>query len=233
MQLGVTQRLAVSAQAARALFGPAWQTLGTRVLPLGIDLEAFARPVDPLALRAELGLPAGEPVLGHVGQFRPEKNHRFLLEVFAAYVRRGGPAQLLLIGDGALRGDIEAQARQLGLEQRVHLLGPRADVARLLLGAIDVFVFPSVFEGLSLALLEAQSAGLPCVVSSGLSAGSQLDGTDYTALPLDRGPDAWATAIAAALSRGRALPTGNPHDVVHGAEALRGVYVDASAGAAH
>ena len=233
MQLGVTHRLAVSSQSARALFGPDWRALGTQIMPLGIDLQAFTQPVDSRALRAELGLTAGEPVLTHVGQFRPEKNHPFLLEIFAAYVKRYGPAQLLLIGDGALRGDIEAQARQLGLEERIHLLGPRPDVARLLLGAADVFVFPSFYEGLSLALLEAQSAGLPCVVSSGLSAASQLEGANYTSLPLDRGADVWATAVATALQRGRTLPTSNPHDIVHGAEVLSGMYMTASARTAH
>ncbi|ULH13894.1 glycosyltransferase (plasmid) [Deinococcus sp. KNUC1210] len=233
MQLSVTDRLAVSTEAAQALFGPDWQALGTQIMPLGIDLQAFTQPVDSWALRAELGLPAAEPVLAHVGQFRPEKNHRFLLEVFGAYVRRYGPAQLLLIGDGALRGDIEAQARQLGLEERIHLLGPRSDVAQLLLGAADVFVFPSLFEGLSLALLEAQSAGLPCVVASGLSEASRLQGAKYEAVPLDSGPDVWAAAISAALAGGRALPTNNPHDIVQGAETLRSVYLSASAGALH
>ncbi|GGR10667.1 putative glycosyltransferase EpsF [Deinococcus ruber] len=231
MQLGVTDRLAVSPQSARALFGPDWQALGTQIMPLGIDLQALSEPVDSRSVRAELELPAAEPVLVHVGQFRPEKNHRFLLEVFSAYVRRSGPAHLLLIGDGALRSDIEQQALELGLEERIHLLGPRPDVARLLLGAADVFVFPSLFEGLSLALLEAQSAGLPCVVSSGLSAASRLPGAAYEAVPLGSGPDVWAAAVSAALARGRTLPTSNPHDIVHGAQTLRHFYL--SAGTLH
>lgn len=228
MQASAPHRLAVSPEAAAALFGPDWAALPTRIRPLGIDLQAYRQPVDKAALRTELRLPPGEPMLGHVGQFRSQKNHAFLLDIFAAFVKRYGPAQLLLIGDGDLRSELENQAHRLGVAERVHFLGSRPDVAALLIGAVDVFVFPSHHEGLSLALLEAQAAGLPCVVSTGLSLASQLDGSHYTALALSAGADVWAEAVQAALAAGRAYPSSDAHDIASTAPGLRRLYLDAA-----
>ncbi|GAA5511399.1 putative glycosyltransferase EpsF [Deinococcus carri] len=228
LDLGVTHRLAVSREAARALFGPAWQERGTQLVRLGIDLRPLREPVKVGAVRAELGLPPGEPVIGHVGQLRPEKNHAFLLEVFAAYLRRHGPAHLLLVGDGEERPAIEARVAALGLDGRVHLPGSRPDVPRLL-QAMDVFVFPSTFEGLSLSLLEAQAAGLPCVVSAHLTPEGHLAGATYLPVPLTSGPDVWADAVAQALAAGRRRPTTLDFDIATNARALVDLYREAVA----
>ncbi|EYB69483.1 glycosyl transferase group 1 [Deinococcus phoenicis] len=222
MRAGVTHRLAVSAEAA-SLYGPDWRELGTEIVRLGIDLRAFRQPVDRLAVRAELHLPAGEPVVGHVGRLRPEKNQAFLLDVFAAYLNRHGPAQLLLVGDGEERAALEAHARALGLSERVHLLGSRPDVPRLL-QAMDVFVFPSTFEGLSLALLEAQAAGLPCVVSADLTAESRVPGVPYFPVDLAHGPPLWADTIAQALAAGRGQASRMNLDIAENARALAELY---------
>lgn len=114
-------------------------------------------------MRQQLGL-TDELVIGHVGRFNPQKNHPFLLNVFAALLKKEPDAVLLLVGGGADLPKIQTKAQELGITERVRFLGVRSDVADLM-QAMDVFVFPSLYEGLGIALVEAQAAGLPCVVS--------------------------------------------------------------------
>lgn len=227
LNAAVTHRLAVSEEAAAALFGPSWRERGTRLVTLGVDLDAVrAAREEAGTIRRELGLPPNEPVIGHVGQFRPQKNHLFLLDVFAAYLQRHGPAQLLLVGDGAERPRLEARVRELGLEDRVHLLGSRPDVPRVL-WAMDVFAFPSTYEGLSLALLEAQAAGLPAVVSGGVPLDPRMRLEWVEALDLGAGELAWADALARALTRGRSVPDAPDFDVARTSRELLGLYREA------
>ncbi|NIO42940.1 MAG: glycosyltransferase [Burkholderiales bacterium] len=160
-----TVGLACSQDAAASLYGNSWFADGRwRLLNYGIDLTPFKVPVDRKAVREELQIPADAFVLGNVGRFFPQKNHRFLLEVTAECCRRHSNLRLLLIGDGPLRQNIMEQAARLGIADKIVMTGVRTDVPRLL-RALDVFVFPSLFEGLGLALVEAQAAGLPCVFS--------------------------------------------------------------------
>lgn len=232
MQSAVTHRTAVSSAAAKALFGPAWETLGTRLFTLGIDLANLQQTRDTTVLRQALNLPPGVPVLGHVGLLRPEKNHLFLLDVFQAYRRRYGEAELLLVGEGAGRAAIEAHADHLGVRAHVHLLGSRSDVPDLL-HAMNVFVFPSHFEGLSLALLEAQAVGLPCVISTAIHVPGQDTGirlVDVQRLPLSAGPGVWADAVATALRAGRHAPPDMPLDIRSRAPALVDLYREIRAG---
>ena len=114
-------------------------------------------------LRRQLGL-ADELVIGHVGRFNPQKNHPFLMDIFAALLKKEPNAVLLLVGGGEDMAKIQVKAQALGIVERVRFLGVRSDVAELM-QAMDVFVFPSLYEGLGIALIEAQAAGLPCVVS--------------------------------------------------------------------
>lgn len=114
-------------------------------------------------VRTELGL-SNEPVIGHVGRFCTQKNHTFLLEIFAEFLKIAPNAKLILVGDGELREEILRKIMALNIENSVMLLGIRKDIPRLLQG-FDLFLFPSLFEGLSVAIVEAQTAGLPCVIS--------------------------------------------------------------------
>lgn len=161
-----TYGLAASAPAAAALFGPDWQSDPRfRVLYCGIDLEPFRQEVSREAVRQELGIPADAPVVGHVGRFTPQKNHAFLLDIAAEVVKRRPEVRFLLVGEGPLRPAMEAKAHNLHIEKKVVFTGTRADVPRLMLGAMDLFVFPSLWEGLPIVLVEAQAAGLRCVAS--------------------------------------------------------------------
>lgn len=157
--------LAVSEASAAALFGPAWrEDCRFRVARCGLDFSAFRAPADIARVRAELGVPHDALVLGHVGRFDAFKNQGLLVPVVAAALRRDPRAFLVLVGDGPLRVRVEAEAARLGVRARVAFTGLRADVPRLL-RAFDVFVFPSLHEGLPLVGLEAQAAGLPIVAS--------------------------------------------------------------------
>jgi len=143
-------------------------------------------------VRAELG--AGDSlVVGHIGRFNEQKNHKFLLDIFESLHRRKEDALLVLAGDGYLRPAIEQEAQKRGLSQSIRFLGVREDVARLLQG-MDLFLFPSLFEGLPVVLVEAQAAGLTCIVSDTIT--KETDVTNRVSfLSLDLTPDEWSSAI--------------------------------------
>ena len=190
-----TLLFACSAEAGRWMFG----TDGFRVLNNAIDAGRYAYRSDVReAVRRELGLPEDALVVGHVGRFDPQKNHSFLVEIFS---KMPGDAQLLLVGDGVLRPDAGRQAEALGVRDRIIFAGVRPDVERLL-QAMDVFLFPSLFEGLPVSIIEAQAAGLPCLISDKVPI--ECKKTDLvTQLPLDAGAAEWAEAVLAAAKTPR------------------------------
>jgi glycosyltransferase involved in cell wall biosynthesis len=114
--------------------------------------------------RVELGIQAGDIVLGSVGSLYPVKGHRFLLDAMPAVIERFPNTVLIIAGRGELEVPLKDQAKSLGIEHNVRLLGMRQDIPRLL-AMMDVFVLPSLSEGLSMALLEAMAAGKPVVAT--------------------------------------------------------------------
>lgn len=114
--------------------------------------------------RESFGILRDAYVVGHVGRFAATKNHEFLVKVFVQLQKKEVNARLLLVGDGELHEQIEKQVKDLGVADKVIFTGVRSDVEELL-QAMDVFVFPSIYEGLPVSLIEAQAAGLPCVIS--------------------------------------------------------------------
>ena len=143
-------------------------------------------------VRQQLGL-ENEFTIGHVGRFNQPKNHPFLLDIFAALLKKEPNAVLLLVGGGEGMPKIQAKAEALGIAEHVRFLGIRSDVADLM-QAMDVFVFPSLYEGLGIVLIEAQAAGLPCVVSDTIPREAYL--TDLiTAEKLSSSVEKWAEKI--------------------------------------
>jgi glycosyltransferase involved in cell wall biosynthesis len=199
-----TQGLAASQIAAAQLFGDDWTTdRRFRVLHCGIDLLPFQDPVESDRVRRELGVPCHAPVVGHVGRFELQKNHKFLLEVFAEIQKRVPTVHFLLVGDGPLRAEIETQSGARGLRSKMHFAGIRRDVPRIMRGAMDLFVFPSLFEGLPIAVIEAQAAGLSCIVSDTVTTEAGLLRDHFTQLSLSEGAEEWATKAVEALQRGK------------------------------
>ncbi|MBV9999234.1 MAG: glycosyltransferase [Verrucomicrobia bacterium] len=193
--------LAASGKAAEALFCPRYRTSPLcKLLYYGIDLDPFREHPDR-SLRAALGLAADAFVLAHVGRFDEQKNHGFLLEIFRTVAKVEPSARLLLIGDGPLRTVIERRAAETGLAGRIVFAGARCDVPRLLLGAVDVFVMPSLYEGLPLAGLEAQAAGLRCVFADSITTELDVVPQLITRLSLSQSRFTWARAILAGRRR--------------------------------
>lgn len=220
-----TAGVAASRKAAEALYGKDWQTDPRwSVLHCGVDLDPFREPVDREAVRAELGIPGDALVVGHAGRFFSQKNHRFLVEIAASLFRREPGARLLLIGDGPDRAEIEGRVAQRGIADRVIFAGLRPDVPRLMLGAMDVFVMPSLYEGLPLVGIEAQAAGLPCILSDVITDELDAGQTLVVRLGLDAEPARWAAAILDAANR--------RIDARAGVEALTGSTFDIRASAA-
>lgn len=135
-------------------------------------------------------------VIGHVGRFTEQKNHTFLIEIFAEYKRRNPDSLLVLAGDGPLLPKIQAYVQKLGIEKDVLFTGAIGDTARCYMG-MDVFLFPSLYEGLSVAALEAQTSGLPIVASDRVAKETALTKEGMLFLPLEAGAEKWADAIEA------------------------------------
>ncbi|MCC7343170.1 MAG: glycosyltransferase [Bryobacterales bacterium] len=134
-------------------------------MPCGMDIDGFLRSAEPPVSRSSLRIPWGATVIGHVGRFMPQKNHEFLLRAAAEAIRENPRLHLLLVGDGPLRGEMEALASSLGIEGNVSFTGNRLDVPSLMRHAMDCFFLPSLWEGLGIVALEAQALGLPCLLS--------------------------------------------------------------------
>ncbi|MBE9223916.1 glycosyltransferase family 1 protein [Phormidium sp. LEGE 05292] len=193
-----TLGLGCARPAVAALFGANWESDPRwQVLYYGIDLKGFRDAIDPVKVRAELNIPVDAIVIGHVGRFAKQKNHLFLLKIAAEVAKREPKTYLLLIGDGVLRPRIEQEVAQLGLTDRVIFAGVRSDISRLMRGAMDIFLFPSFYEGLPLVSLEAQAAGLPCIFSDVIT--EEVDAVKplVQRLSLSQPASVWADAVLA------------------------------------
>lgn len=172
------------------------------VIRNAVDTDRFR--LDP-ALRKKtrelLGIPENTPVLGHVGRFSLQKNHSFLIDIFAAVHRKSPEAILLLAGAGELEPEIGDKVKTLGLEDSVMFLGLRKDIPALM-NAMDVFVLPSFFEGLPVVGVEAQATGLPVITSTAVARELPLkELTQY--IPLESSPEIWANAILKTVDESR------------------------------
>lgn len=188
---------ACSKKAGEWLFGrKRGENHNIKVLHNAVHLDDFT-PDEAVRrkIREELGTGDGL-VIGHIGRFNPQKNHDFVIDVFHAVHQREPNALLLLAGEGHLEPQIRRKVERLGLTKHVQFLGVRTDVARLM-QAMDIFLFPSLFEGLPVVLVEAQAAGLRCVVSDAITRETDVSGrVDF--MSLDQSPQTWAEKLLTA-----------------------------------
>lgn len=168
-----------------------------QVVNNAIDTRMFAFNSEKAQyIRNTLHIESDSLVVGHVGRFSPPKNHSYLIDIFAEVHKREPNSVLLLVGDGDGRKNIEKKVRSLGLEDSVIFTGVRSDVSDLL-QAMDVFVFPSLYEGLGIVNIEAQAAGLPCFISDKVPKECII--TDLVkSIPLGAPPKTWADEILSA-----------------------------------
>lgn len=174
-----------------------------RMIPNGVNLERFAfDEAKRTKMRKQLGINEYEFVIGHIGRFTEQKNHKYLLEIFSIYHKKDPASKLLMLGDGELREAIETQCRDLNIFDSVKMLGVHSNIENYY-QVMDVFVFPSLWEGLPVTLVEAQANGLPCLVSDVITQNVALTGL-IQYIPLGE-TKKWEQSILESKSIGRGV----------------------------
>lgn len=159
----------------------------------GIDLDRFSCSNDRQMIRKSLGMGCNDFVLGHIGSFSTVKNHAYLFRIFKQVLIKREDAWLLLIGDGYLKDKLIGEAKELGIYKRIIWLEKRRDIPELL-SSMDVFVFPSYYEGYPLAVIEAQAAGVRCIISDTIT--PEVLVTDHIKmLSIESSPEVWCEEI--------------------------------------
>lgn len=185
-----SQKIACSTEAGEALFGKT----KFEIITNGIELKKY-KYNDEIRnqYRKQLNIKDNELVIGHVGRLDTPKNHKYLLQIFNEVLKDKTNSKLILVGTGPLEKEIQKQAKQLKIEDKILFLGNRNDV-NLLLNTFDIFVFPSIFEGLPVSLVEAQANGLQILSSKNVSKEIDITST-INFLSIDESPKVWANII--------------------------------------
>lgn len=192
--------LACSEDAGKWLFGEGRFT----VLRNAIDVDKYRFSASlRQEYRKKWNIPIDAFVIGHVGKINTPKNHFKLLDVFYEYQKIHSNAMLLCVGYGPLRGELEEKIVNLGLQGIVFITGERTDIPGFL-SAMDVFVFPSKWEGLGMAVIEAQASGLPCLVSDQVPKDVYLS-EQVESLMLENNAKVWANKIEEVQIQNRSL----------------------------
>lgn len=161
-----------------------------KVIKNGIDPTLFLySDSDRIKIRRELGL-EGKKILLHIGRFNYQKNHQFVIEIFEKISQLDPNTHLLLVGRGELEDKIRALVEEKNLQDNVTFIGVRTDINSLL-SACDLFLFPSLFEGLSVVLVETQASGIRILTTSNLSQETIFSDTLYQ-LSTDLNAEVWA-----------------------------------------
>jgi glycosyltransferase involved in cell wall biosynthesis len=177
-------------------------------------------------MRAAMGIPADSLAIVHVGSFTYPKNHSFILETACALKDQHKNFLVILVGDGPQRQEIESSASAKGLTDSCLFTGVREDIADILQAA-DLFIMPSHYEGFPLTLVEAQAAGLPCLVSDKITRKSDLTGlVEY--VDISRGVSPWVDRIRTLKPVQRENTTDSiitaGYSITHAARELQEIY---------
>lgn len=158
-------KFACSLEAASYIFGKKYSNQ-VKIIKNGIDLSKFKIDQSKVEnVKKELGISEDAFIIGNVARFSEQKNHKFLIDIFRDIVAKKNNSVLVLVGDGKLKAEIYEKIKKYGIEDKVIFTGIRNDIP-IMMNLFDVFLFPSLFEGLGIVLIEAQSAGTKCVVST-------------------------------------------------------------------
>lgn len=190
-----TDYFACSELAGRWLFGDKTFDEGkVYVLNNAIDLDKFKYDEKiRKSKRKELGIKDNEIVIGHIGRFVEQKNHRGLIDIFNEVHKLNNKTVLVLTGQGPLTKEMQEKVKSLDLEKNVKFLGQRSD-ANELYQAFDIFLLPSLYEGLPVVGVEAQAAGLLCILSDDMTKETKvLETTEF--LSLSTSPEVWANVV--------------------------------------
>lgn len=222
----VTDRFACGQKAGEWLF----RKRDFKIIPNGRDLQKFSySELDRKDYRRKLKL-EDVLVIGHIGGFNQAKNQKFALEVFAEILKHDRRSKIVFAGEGELLEDVKKYAEELKVDDSSIFLGAISDVNKLL-SAIDIMIMPSLHEGMPLVILEAQSEGVPCVLSDSITRECGIsDLVKY--LPLSEGAEKWAKVISGvkvvnrheAQERGRRALKREGYDIRENARDLRILY---------
>lgn len=190
-------RIAPSLLAAEYTFGK--KCVDNRLVTIinnGVDLDVYKYSVEARKkIRHEFCISDSQFVCGHIGRFTQQKNHKYLLNVFKQVCKKNPNSILLIIGSGELRDEISKQIDTLGIRDNVIMTGVRLDIPDLL-SAMDIFILPSLYEGMPNTVIEAQATGLRCVVSDSITREANITGmVEY--LPLTESVSPWVEAVLA------------------------------------
>lgn len=199
-------KIAPSDLAASYTFGNrAYKNGEVKILHNAIDLDIYKFDSDVREeIRESFNIDAKTNVIGHIGRFSQQKNHSFLLDVFKSYNDRVPDSVLMLVGCGELESQIKKKAGALGILDKIIFTGVRSDVPALL-SAMDVFVFPSFYEGMPNTVIEAQATGLPCIIADTITKEADVTGL-VKYLPIGDA-DLWSDAVLQAEIKIRKTPS--------------------------
>lgn len=145
-------------------------------------------------LKKELNIPNNAKIIGHIGRFSPVKNQSFIIKIFNIILNKKDDYYLLLVGEGYLLEDIKNEARNLGIYNNIRFLGLRKDIPQIL-SILDIFIFPSFYEGLGISLVEAQAAGVQSIISEKIPKEAIIIKKLIEVKKLSEGPEEWADLI--------------------------------------
>ncbi len=188
-----THHFACGRKAAIWLFGKK-NLDNVHILNNAIDAKKFTYNENVAAVEKKKLKLNGEYILGHVGSFGEPKNHAFLIDVFYQLLQKHSNMVLVLIGDGYLRTKIEQKAKDLNIFENIRFMGVQKDIPSLL-QAFDLFLFPSLYEGLPVTLIEAQAAGLKIITSDRVTKEAVVVNDLVQFLPLDKSAMDWSKYI--------------------------------------
>lgn len=193
---------ACSDKAGKWLYGEkATKQPNYRMIPNGVDLKRFAFHEEKRhQMRNQLKITEDTFVVGHIGRITVPKNHQFLVELFAAYHKENPKSRLLLVGDGELFEAVQQQCTQLGIREAVIMVGSKTNTEDYY-QAMDIFVFPSLWEGLPVSVVEAQANGLICLLSDVIT--RDVDLTDQVKYLSLNEKSRWINEIARACPKPR------------------------------
>lgn len=200
-KLFATDYMCCSELAGRWLFGDKEYEKGNvYLLNNAIDLDKFKYDEKiRKEVREEIEIKDSTLVIGHIGRFVEQKNHDFLIDIFAEVHKEKEDSVLLLVGQGPLQEKTKEKVERLGLQDSVKFLGQRTDVERLY-QAFDLFLFPSLYEGLGMVLIEAQCSGLPCIASMEVpSIAKVTDAVEF--ISLYENAEVWSKTILSDIVR--------------------------------
>lgn len=196
-------KVAPSDLAAEYTFGKkSFEKGEVKKLNNGVDLSVYKFDAEGRSsVRSEFFISEDTVLVGHIGRFNQQKNHKFLIDVFCDFHKQNPNSKLMLVGTGELTSQVYSKVERLGLESRVVFTGIRKDIPQLL-SAMDIFLLPSFYEGMPNTVIEAQATGLRCIVSDRITREANITGkVDY--LPIGSDFKIWVNLMMNGIEKKR------------------------------